>query len=164
MSWSAFEESLIEQWILKVEGGLVDNPDDPGGLTKYGISQRAFPHLDIKNLTIQQACDIYYNNYYHNLYLDNYEFPLAFVCFDCAILCGQGWIQRTIRKDAYPVLGKDIMVPDSLAMYVLEQRIKYHTGDPNFRVFGQGWLNRVADLMDEYLKLKKIYNANGGKK
>ena len=45
--------------VLKHEGGYVDDPVDPGGETKYGISKKAYPFLDIKNLTIKQASDIY---------------------------------------------------------------------------------------------------------
>jgi len=42
-------------WILQAEGGYVNDHYDPGGETKYGISKRAFPHLDIKNLTKKKA-------------------------------------------------------------------------------------------------------------
>ena len=38
--------------VIGHEGGLVDHPADPGGLTKYGISKRAYPNLDIRNLTL----------------------------------------------------------------------------------------------------------------
>jgi lysozyme family protein len=37
---------------------------DSGGTTKYGISQRAYPHLDIPNLTIEAAANIYRNDYF----------------------------------------------------------------------------------------------------
>ena len=56
--------------ILQHEGGLVDNPSDPGGLTNYGISQTAYPGLDIKNLTIEDATSIYYNDYWKKMNLD----------------------------------------------------------------------------------------------
>ena len=38
--------------ILTEEGGLVNHSRDPGGLTKYGISQRSYPNLDIQSLTL----------------------------------------------------------------------------------------------------------------
>lgn len=50
--------------IIKHEGGYVWDVDDPGGETKYGISARAFPKLDIKNLTVEGASKIYYQNYW----------------------------------------------------------------------------------------------------
>src|SRR5690606_28008981 len=46
--------------VLKHEGGYVNNPSDPGGETKYGISKRSYPELDIANLTQEDAIAIYY--------------------------------------------------------------------------------------------------------
>ena len=46
-------------FILSVEGGLVDDPTDPGGLTKFGISQRAYPKLNIRDLTADTAKALY---------------------------------------------------------------------------------------------------------
>jgi lysozyme family protein len=43
------------QEIIAIEGGLVNDKNDRGGLTKYGISQKAFPKVDIRNLTIDGA-------------------------------------------------------------------------------------------------------------
>lgn len=44
---------------LAWEGGLVDDPNDPGGVTNFGISKRSYPDLDIRALTREQACEIY---------------------------------------------------------------------------------------------------------
>jgi len=49
---------------LKNEGGLVDDPADPGGLTKFGLSQRSYPNVDIKNLTIEDAKAIYLKDFW----------------------------------------------------------------------------------------------------
>jgi lysozyme family protein len=55
------------EFILKPghEGGLVEDPGDPGGLTNFGISQRSYPHLDIRNLTRDQAIGIYLRDFWH---------------------------------------------------------------------------------------------------
>ena len=52
------------QHTLKWEGGYVNNPDDPGGETKYGISKRAFPKENIANLTRDRAEALYRMNYW----------------------------------------------------------------------------------------------------
>ncbi len=54
---------------LAREGGarFTDNPDDRGGATKYGLSQRAYPNLDIRNLTEAQARDLYKRDYWDRL-------------------------------------------------------------------------------------------------
>ena len=49
---------------LENEGGYVNDPDDPGGETKYGISKRSYPALDIKNLTVEQATAIYLRDFW----------------------------------------------------------------------------------------------------
>ena len=50
--------------VLKNEGGYVWDVNDPGGETKYGISKRAYPDLDIKNLTREKAIEIYYRDFW----------------------------------------------------------------------------------------------------
>lgn len=50
--------------VLRNEGGYVNNPADPGGETKYGISKRAYPTLDIASLTLDQAEAIYKKDFW----------------------------------------------------------------------------------------------------
>jgi lysozyme family protein len=49
---------LAVEFVLRHEGGLVHNPHDPGGTTNFGISQRAYPEVDIGNLTRDEAKEI----------------------------------------------------------------------------------------------------------
>lgn len=53
----AFDQAVT--LTLQHEGGYVNDPDDPGGETRYGISKRAFPKVDIAKLTINAAKAIY---------------------------------------------------------------------------------------------------------
>lgn len=50
--------------VLADEGGYTNDPSDPGGETKYGISRRSYPDVDIPNLTREQAIAIYYRDYW----------------------------------------------------------------------------------------------------
>ena len=50
--------------VLANEGGYINDPDDPGGETKYGISKASYPHLDIANLTVAQATAIYLRDFW----------------------------------------------------------------------------------------------------
>ena len=45
----------IIEVVLKHEGGYVNDPKDLGGETKYGITKRFYPDVDIKNLTKEKA-------------------------------------------------------------------------------------------------------------
>lgn len=74
--------------ILKHEGGYVNNPSDPGGETKYGISKRAYPNLDIKELTVEEAKEIYYKDYWVMNNLDKIPFPLCTLVLDFAVNSG----------------------------------------------------------------------------
>ncbi len=65
------EETVMEEnfekamtFIFKWEGGYVNDGNDPGGETNFGISKRAYPNLDIKNLTKDEAKQIYYRDYW----------------------------------------------------------------------------------------------------
>jgi lysozyme family protein len=50
--------------VLENEGGLSEDKDDPGGTTNFGISQRSYPALDIKNLTKEAATAIYLKDFW----------------------------------------------------------------------------------------------------
>lgn len=58
------EFSKAIDFLLANEGGYSNNPADPGGETNFGISRRAYPFLDIKNLTRDEAIAIYQRDYW----------------------------------------------------------------------------------------------------
>ena len=51
-------------FVLCEEGGLSNHPKDPGGLTQFGISQRSYPKLDIRRLTVDAAKAIYQRDFW----------------------------------------------------------------------------------------------------
>lgn len=81
-----FQQSVA--FVLLEEGGYVSNPDDPGGATNFGISQRSYPQIDIANLTREQATQIYYRDYWLPSGADSLAQPLALVVFDTAVNLG----------------------------------------------------------------------------
>ena len=50
--------------VIGNEGGYVNDPYDKGRETKYGISKKQYPHVDIPSLTLEQARDIYHKDYW----------------------------------------------------------------------------------------------------
>jgi len=87
------------------EGGKVNDPQDPGGCTSYGISQKAYPDFDIPNLTVEQAKAIYYRDYWHKMYLDAMKSQsIAEKLFDLSVLCGI----PTVTKSAQRVCGVSV--------------------------------------------------------
>ncbi len=57
-----FEKAF--QYLIQNEGGYVFNKNDPGGETKFGISKRSYPALNIKELTLEDAKKIYYRDFW----------------------------------------------------------------------------------------------------
>jgi lysozyme family protein len=82
----------IKQALTKlfgVEGGYVNDPDDAGGETKFGICKRSYPHVDIKNLTLSEAADIYQKDFWGFLRLSEIRNQtIAEEIFDTAVNCG----------------------------------------------------------------------------
>lgn len=72
------------------EGGYVNDKTDRGGETKYGISKKSYPHLDIKNLSLEEAKTIYYKNYWNTKRANLGMLPdiIAIEVFDTAVNMG----------------------------------------------------------------------------
>jgi len=82
-----FEESL--KIVLAHEGGYVYDPEDKGGDTRYGISKRAYPNLDISTLTLAKASSIYRQDYWNKMRLDEINNQLlANKIFDIGVNIG----------------------------------------------------------------------------
>ena len=129
-----FEKALA--FVLKWEGG---ETYDTGGHTKFGISKNAHPDIDIENLTIEQAKEIYKRDYWDKMQLDNADNIADIIIFDSAVNCG---VNRTIGFLSESEDWKDILL----------QRIAHYTTlaqKPKYRVYFVGWMNRVMDLYRE---------------
>lgn len=106
--------------VLKHEGGYVWNPKDPGGETKYGISKRSYPNVDIKNLTIPQAKDIYYKDFWVKCGFDKIESDrIAFRLFDLGVNVGCGGIAKIARRGLRRV-GYNVSETGSLSVEIIK--------------------------------------------
>jgi len=93
--------------VLKNEGGYQNNPNDSGNWvggyktgklvgTKYGIAAKFFPDEDIKNLTLERAKELYYENYWLKMNLDGIKsHEAALQVFDFGVNAGT---RRSIKK------------------------------------------------------------------
>src|SRR5574342_1291711 len=95
--------------VLSHEGGYVYHKDDPGGETKWGISKRSYPNLDIKGLTREQAIEIYRRDFWDRVQGSNLPNALAYQALDSAINSGMGntvrFLQRAVRTADDGVFG-----------------------------------------------------------
>ena len=83
--------------IIKIEAGYVNDPDDGGGETKYGISKRSYPDVDIKGLTKTAAAAIYLRDYWNPLRCGNVPSALALPLLDAGVNQGQGTAVRMLQ-------------------------------------------------------------------
>lgn len=70
---------------IGVEGGHSNDPRDPGGETQYGISKRYHPNIDIKNLTLDGAKEIYLKEYWLPAGCDATPYPMDICLFDSQV-------------------------------------------------------------------------------
>lgn len=149
-----FEEAVDH--ILKFEGGYVNDSRDGGGETKYGISKRAYPSLDIKNLTIKDAKIIYKHHYWNNMKCDNLPPRVRLMIFDCAVNQGVLFASRTAQKvagvKADGIVGLVTIaaisnMDESRFLYdYFQLRLHRYQNTKHFDYFGPGWLNRMKEV------------------
>jgi len=141
--------------LIANEGGYVNLAADPGGETKFGISKRSYPDVDIKNLTRDQAKAIYLKDFWLAGSMDQLPGALAFQCFDTAVNHGIRAALKMLQRAA-GVKDDGVIGPVSLAainatsitdmlMRFIAFRIKFWTSLPTWPSFGRGWANRAAD-------------------
>src|SRR6185312_14549209 len=105
--------------VVNVEGGDKVSTDEGGGLTKYGISQHAFPKLDIRALTLDDAKDIYLRDYWQAAGCGGMTWPLCLYVFDAAVNQGVEaavkLLEKTLARPQNGVLCRDDLVALAMA-------------------------------------------------
>lgn len=100
-------DKFREKW----EGGLTNNPSDPGGITKYGVSLRWLKSIgydvnndgdidaaDIRSLTPDQARELFRSRFWDTLHLDNYPLCTAVALYDAAVNTGPAQAVKFLQR------------------------------------------------------------------
>ena len=142
------------QQLIGNEGGYVNNPKDPGGETKYGISKRGYPNEDIVDMTLARAKVIYLLDYWTPAGCEMVIDDLRFDLFDMAVNQGVKTAIRALQM-VIGVTQDGIIGPDTLAaIYACHgnliarfngARLLHYTVLPGWEQFGRGWANRIAN-------------------
>ena len=145
--------------VIGHEGGYVNDPRDPGGETKFGISAKAYPDLNIKTLTVEDAKRIYFSDYWHKAGCYMLPAGLAYAVFDAAVNAGVGratrWMQEAVGTVPDGRIGPATRAAISASMRnplaVLETlnaiRLKHYMSLSNMTDrFGLGWSRRVLQV------------------
>ena len=153
-------DDIIEV-VLHHEGGYVNDPKDPGGETNFGIAKRSHPDVDIKNLTKEEAKDIYYEDYWCANKVPYMPDDLKHIYFDMCVNQGRGRAVKILQRAAN-AKGAGLKVdggmgPKTLAAMkdveldrVRAYRVKYYadlvTRKPDLEKFYFGWFRRALEV------------------
>ena len=109
------------EFVLQNEGGFQKNPDDPGNWrdsvligTKYGISAKYFPDVDIENLTVEQAKEIYYESCWHGSICKHLPDELATVYFDAIVNMGLQRASKVLQHSCNQIVGDNYLSVDGI--------------------------------------------------
>jgi lysozyme family protein len=173
---SRFDECM--KFILKEEGGFVDDKADHGGATNHGITERTddawdqahgLPAHSVRDISDEEVADIYREEYWDACQCDNLPPRLDLAVFDAAIQHSAGraikWLQLAAGvptdghcgpKTIYAVqaFAASHRVNELINTY-MDTRNAFYAGiiarDPTQKRFAHGWQNRM-DALDDALK------------
>lgn len=154
-------------FVLAREGGFVDNPNDHGGATNQGVTQRVYdgwrqvqglPLQTVRDISSTEVEDIYRHLYWHPAHCDSLIDPVAICHMDWSVNHGVNGAMHTLQEAA-GVTADGIWGPQTqeavqnaigLPARYLELRAAWYRDDaeqnPSQAVFLDGWLQRIADL------------------
>ena len=152
---------IIEK-VLKHEGGYVNDPKDLGGETKYGITKRFYPNVDIKNLTKEQAKKIYHTYYWRPAKCDSVPPQLRHIYFDMCVNFGRSGAVKVLQQAANSKNRKKIDVDggigpatiksiqnisvDVVRAYRVLRFANIVIDKPNQEKFWLGWYRRATEV------------------
>lgn len=147
---SNFDKAFAQ--VIGLEGGYSNDPQDPGGETNYGISQRAYPNENIADLTLERAKFLYKRDYWDKVKGDDLPEQLGSFMFDAAVNQGVETaiklLQKALNLAQDGIIGVNTMRKakasgrEEAALFMAERALRY-TGTRNFDRFGKGWLKRL---------------------
>lgn len=140
--------------LLSHEGGYVNNPADPGGETKFGISKRSYPKVNIRRLTREQAVAIYRRDFWERSRADDLDPALGFQLLDAAVNSGidqaTRWLQRAVGVADDGIIGPvtlgalRVSDPADVIARFNAERLEFMTRLSGWQSFGRGWARRIA--------------------
>ncbi|MBX5001897.1 glycoside hydrolase family 108 protein [Rhizobium lentis] len=166
-----FQRSLTK--VLVHEGGFSNHPDDPGGATMRGVTQRVYDEyrrsisalpIPVKNISDAELQAIYKRKYWDEIKGDKLAAGVSYVVFDGAVNSGVAqsvkWLQRALQAMGLyqgaidGILGQGTLLAlggvndnDALISRIIERRRAFLRALKTFKTFGRGWMARVAGVL-----------------
>lgn len=165
--------STCEKITLKWEGGFVDHPKDPGGITNLGVTKKVWEEWvgrevtrdDMKALTVNDVSPLYHNRYWDACKCDDLPAGVDLVVFDIAVNSGRvravKFLQSAVGVLADGVIGSQTLnavkntglTPKELVNILCDRRELFWKSLPTFATFGRGWLSRGEGIRKDALNM-----------
>ncbi len=147
-------------FVLRWEGEWSDDPGDAGGRTRWGISSRAHPGIDLDTLTREQAIEVHEVDYWRRAHCGDFPWPLSLALFDGTVQHGVipavRFLQWALHVTVDGVPGPETIeaarrapAGDVLTDYLAQRAVLYATLAEAFRY---GWFRRLFALEREALR------------
>lgn len=160
--------------VIKSEGGFVNNPKDPGGMTNLGVTRSAWEaylkrtvtEAEMRALTPATVKPFYKTLYWDRIKGDDLPSGVDYAAYDLAVNSGPSkaakYLQEIAGITADGVIGPKSLEAiksckaDEVADAICDMRLDFLKKLPTFATFGKGWSRRVAEV-----KAKSVSMANG---
>jgi lysozyme family protein len=154
-----FEKAM--KFIRVVEGGKFNHPNDPGGFTNMGLTQRDYPKLDLHNLTREQADNIFYKDYWKKSSAAKLPYPMFISYFDSVVNTGVSRANKILQKvvgvKQDGIIGTQTIKAIEkngnhlqLALAVADEKQNFYhrliNKNSKFKAFKRGWTRRTEAL------------------
>lgn len=150
--------------VLEDEGGFVNHPKDPGGMTNLGVTKRTWEawvgrevdEAEMRSLTPDIVKPLYKKNYWDKVKGDQLPSGIDYATYDLAVNSGPGiairYLQKIAGVPADGILGPKSMDaimacnPEETVDALCDMRLDYLKRLPTWATFGKGWAKRVASV------------------
>ncbi len=157
--------------LLKHEGGFVDHPKDPGGMTNLGVTKAVYDkwigrestEAEMRGLTQDDVAPIYKKNYWDKCKCDELPSGADWSVFDWAVNSGTGRAAKAIQKIVGATQDGAIgpktlqLIANQEAQFLVEkmydQRQSFYEKLDTFATFGRGWTRRNKETKETALEL-----------
>lgn len=164
-----FDDAL--KAILHHEGGFVNHPKDPGGMTNLGVTKRVWEEwvgheVDekaMRALTPETVGPMYKTKYWDKIRGDDLPTGVDYAVFDAAINSGPGraakWLQTAVGAVPDGAIGAGTLAKvgamdaKNIIEKYQETRLAFMQSLPTWEVFGKGWGRRVTEVKEAALKM-----------
>jgi len=161
------------EMLLAHEGGYVNHPSDPGGMTNLGVTKRTYDEFNgtdideegMRNLTVEDVMPIYRRNYWERCRCQDLPDGIDWAVFDWAVNSGTGRaakaLQRAVGTLEDGAIGPQTLMcvgnekPEEIINRIAIHRDSFYRELSTFDTFGRGWLRRNDETREQALDMAR---------